>query len=527
MRHHRAALIALVVLSACTTETVTYVDRPPFNPPVDSVSGFLGYYSVSTKQTTCGNCHVGHQADWVTTGHSHAWADLQNSGHANSSCNNCHTVTQLGNAYSGNGGYAAKPDSGYHDVQCENCHGPGYSHVQNPEVIANQPLASMIADTGRQDGCGGCHTGVHTPYVEQWKQSAHGSGPAFSSTSTNPSCQPCHEGKNAMTVKFGVSSNFKEKTSTTPIRIVCVVCHDPHGTSQFEGQLRASMSAPTTDNLCIKCHARTAVPPWSTGSPSRGPHGGQGPLVIGQNAGWIPPGFTYDTNQIVSSHGTGANPRLCATCHVAKLTVTDAETGAFQFQSVGHLFDAIPCLDASGLPVPGTCAQSQRDFTSGCVASGCHTSASTAMSAFNANKGTINLLLDAIWKDNNANGIVDPSPTDGGLIAQMVARGSPQDSFDLNFSNSTTSVAKGTLWNAALAAGDDRAYFLNGTVYGRTFSSHASAGEGVHNPFLLQALLSASITALHQSTGFPVPPYLDLRVRATPPPGVRLRLSAR
>ena len=149
------------------------------------------------------------------------------------------------------------------------------------------------------------------------------------------------------------------------------------------------------------------------------------------------------------------------------------------------------------------------------------------MSAYNANIATINVLLDQIWKDNNANGIVDASPTDGGLIAQMVARASHQDSVDLDFGNTITSVAKGTLYNAALAATDDRAYFLAGKVHGKSWAAHASSGNGVHNPFLLQALLAQSITALHQSTGFPAPPNADLRVRATPPPSVVSRVSTR
>ena len=53
--------------------------------------------------------------------------------------------------------------------------------------------------------------------------------------------------------------------------------------------------------------------PWGVASgtsPARGAHGAQGLLVIGQNVGWIPPNFAYDTNQIVSSHGTAANQRL-------------------------------------------------------------------------------------------------------------------------------------------------------------------------------------------------------------------------
>jgi hypothetical protein len=160
------------------------------------------------------------------------------------------------------------------------------------------------------------------------------------------------------------------------------------------------------------------------------------------------------------------------------------------------------------------------------VAGGCHTSTSSATSAYNANIAVLDNLLDQVWVDANANGIVDPTPTDGGLLAQMVARASHQDSVDLNFGNTTTSVAKGTIFNAALAATDDRAYFLAGTVFGKSWAAHASSGNGVHNPFLLQALLAASISALHTATGFPAPPHADLTVHAAPPPGVRMRATS-
>jgi hypothetical protein len=55
----RVAFLALVV-AGCTTTEIVYRDREPFNPPVDAASGLLGYYKASTKQTSCGNCHVGH-----------------------------------------------------------------------------------------------------------------------------------------------------------------------------------------------------------------------------------------------------------------------------------------------------------------------------------------------------------------------------------------------------------------------------------------------------------------------------------
>ncbi|MGE0353372.1 MAG: cytochrome c3 family protein [Gemmatimonadales bacterium] len=519
----RVLVLALVAgmggLLGCTDEKIVFRDREPFNPPPDISSGFLGYYTASVKQTTCGNCHVGVQAMWQNTKHADAWEDLQASGHASATCEPCHTVNSLGNTAVSPAGYEVVQSSDYHDVQCESCHGPGFVHVQNP-TQANQPLASIQADTALQLGCGGCHNGTHHPFVEQWQESAHGSGAALSHAGGNASCAPCHEGKGALEVKFGVTANFLERDSTTLYHITCVVCHDPHG-SPNTAQLRASISTPTTDNLCITCHSRSGVPPWGTAAPngtSRGAHGAQGLLVLGQNVGWIPPGFVYDTNQIVSSHGTSANPRLCATCHVAQKTVTDNVTGAFSFQSVGHLFEAIPCLDSQGIPVPGPCTLNERDF-SACATSGCHGTAQAARSAFISTESSINNLLDQIWLDTDANGVIDP--TDGGLVAQLLARATAADSAQLDFTSNVTTVAKGTLFNAALAATDSRPQFLSGKVLGETFSTHPAAGNGVHNPFLLEALLSASISAMKSTYGLAPPRPSDITIKAIQPPGVR------
>ena len=98
LTHLAIGALTVIALAACTDEKIVYRDRPTFNPPPDSVNGFLGYFTISTKQTTCGNCHVGVQRDWSGTRHASAWVDLQGSGHATSSCNKCHTVSELGNA---------------------------------------------------------------------------------------------------------------------------------------------------------------------------------------------------------------------------------------------------------------------------------------------------------------------------------------------------------------------------------------------------------------------------------------------
>ncbi|HWC73911.1 MAG TPA: cytochrome c3 family protein, partial [Gemmatimonadales bacterium] len=379
----------------------------------------------------------------------------------------------------------------------------------------------------------GCHTGQHTPYVEQWKESAHGSGPGFANAGTNPNCMPCHEGRTAMTIKFGVHTKYVEQGSATPERINCITCHAPHG-SPYESQLRAPLSTPTRDQLCVTCHSRSGSPPWSvasgTGS-SRGPHGAQGLLVLGDNVGWIPPNFAYDTSQMASSHGTAANPRLCATCHVVRQTITDTVGGGGTFYSVGHTFEAIPCTNSTLTKLPIPCADAVppdtvHDFTA-CSSSTCHIGGpQVARLAYQTLKGELNGYLDQIWTDQNGNGIIDSFPTDGGLMAKIITPAlrpgaTPADSAPLNFKTDVTTVAKGTLWNAALAATEDRPVFLSGKSLGNTFSSHASAGNGVHNPFLLKALLTSSIAATKAEYGLPSPPVVERHL--TLPPGVHLR----
>lgn len=530
------AALGIFALAACTDEKIVYRDQPAFNPPPDSVNGFLGYFTASTKQTTCGNCHVGVQGDWVSTKHARAWSDLQLSGHATGSCNVCHSVSELGNFVGHPAGYSTVADSAYHDVQCENCHGPGLAHVENPDIEANHPLASMHVDTGVVTSCSGCHTGVHTPFVEQWKESGHGSGPGFASAGTNPSCMPCHEGRTAMTIKFGANTNYVEKGSATPERIGCVTCHNPHG-SPYEHQLRAPLSQPTREQLCVTCHSRSGTPPWSvasspTGS-SRGAHGAQGLLVLGENVGWLPPGFAYDTTQMASSHGTEANPKLCATCHVVRTTITDELTGAFTFQSVGHTFEAIPCPDAAGIPKPckdAVAPDTVHDFAA-CSSSNCHIGGpQVARLAYQTLKGELNNFLDQIWRDLDGDAVVDSVPIDQGQIPQLMTRAlrpgaTAADTAVLSFQNNVTTVAKGTLWNAALAATEDRPYFLGGKMFGNTFSTHMASGNGVHNPFLLKALLTSSIATMQTTYGLsaPRPPELTGPL----PPGVRLRASQR
>ena len=176
-----------VALTACTSDKIVFQNREPFNPPPDSVNNFLGYFTSSDQQTTCGNCHVNHQADWVRTGHASAYATLVASSAAAPECYTCHTVSDRGNAVAAPAGWDKVANAVYHDVQCESCHGPGLEHVSAPDApasAANPPLAhvGVLGPNGAGDSasvaqsCGACHNQNSGPGVrayEEWAASAH------------------------------------------------------------------------------------------------------------------------------------------------------------------------------------------------------------------------------------------------------------------------------------------------------------------------------------------------------------------
>ncbi len=525
-----AALAMTLLLTGC--EELVYRDRELFNPPPDTTSGFLGYFNAAEKQTTCGNCHVSFQAQWRGTKHAQAGDDLDASGAAQGFCWGCHAVSELGNAVAVAAGYNVVTDSAYRDVQCESCHGPGYTHVQNP-TRDTRPLASIKADTGLTSGCGECHSGKpHNPFVEQWKESAHGSGPAFGHVATGSasyaSCLPCHEGRKAIEVKFNDPAEYVEKSGTQAQRIVCAVCHNPHG-SPNDAQLRASIATPTRENLCVICHSRQGTP---SGATRRGPHAAQGLLVIDDGVGWIPPGFSYDTSKIVGTHGTLANPKLCATCHVARFEVSDAN--GLVFHSTGHTFEPIECLDAQGLPTEGPCTVDQRNFKA-CATSGCHGTATAARSAFVTVKGRMEYLTDQLWADTDGDAVMET--TDGGVLPKVLTQAiAASKRNEMNLYDKTLTVAEGAIWNAQLAYTHDRTAWSGFKIQGQNSCSatnctagdslntaHYSSGEGVHNPFLLEALLTASIQAVQSTYGLAPEKPIDLAIKATPPPGARVR----
>ena len=445
------AAVCLGVWVGCT-EKIVESDRPIYENPPAAAAGFLGYSRQQQNLTACGNCHVGVQALWenrdadnLPQGHARAWAGLAESGHAEESCEDCHVTGAKGNAAT-SGGWADTKDSRYHDVQCESCHGSGLQHVMLPEI--NSMSASIAVASDPAVNCADCHQGAHHGFVDEWELSRHAKEPA--SFMNKAPCEDCHNAQGALD-SFGVDSNYLEKHSGDKLSIVCSVCHDSHG-SEHPANLRFALTpASREQNLCIKCHHRQAEPD-TTGN-LRSPHSPEGPLVLGERAGWWPPGFAQDVDKIRGSHGSDLNERLCASCHVLNQTITDDE-GGFLVKSTGHLFKAIPCEDEQGIPQPDTdCDVSMRSFMS-CASSSCHADEEAAMTAYSVTTQDILRRADELES----------------LLNRV-----PEEALDPDSGEFT--VAKGAWFNVQLAR---------------------KKGSPTHNPFLLRGILNASKDAVEE-----------------------------
>lgn len=460
------AMAGLAVLAAgCVDEDGVFNDRPFTDDPPADAGGVLGYAQGAVGSTTCGQCHAASQSEWSGTAHAGAWETLQGSGLAQPSCENCHTVSQLGNAETEDIGWPATADKRYLDVQCESCHGGGAAHVSNP--VAVKPVPSLAVGTDLTDGCGECHNGGHHPFVEQWELSKHAE--VVTEAAGRAECAACHRGQGTL-LAWGVKGDYLEKDSEEPLPVVCGVCHDPHNAA-FEGQLRFPVNTNSPElHLCARCHNRRSIPD-PTSSHGLEPHSPETELLLG-DAGWIPPGADIDRGS--ASHGSANNDRLCATCHVVMYEITDAASGEFVFKSVGHTFQPIPCVDAQGIPNGDDSCLVNADARSfrGCVDSGCHSSEESASALLNLRADFIGGLAEDLITLLEE---VDPNLDEpGGEIDPTVG---------------TFTVAEGAFFNYNLAIHN------GGEVYGST----------THNPFLIRELLQASIGAVNREYGVALP----------------------
>jgi predicted CXXCH cytochrome family protein len=494
VRRALAALLLLLPVGAC--ETIVYQDRPLFPDPAATAGGFVGYGNVQNRTTVCGNCHSTLQRQWVETAHASAWSTLQGLGaNALEQWGLQHTTNQLGNPFNAPGGWGAVRDPRYQDVQCESCHGPNLDHVRAP-TRANWPLAEIGGGTVQQPrACSQCHSGALYPYHEEWARSAHGRIPSAGNQATSPSgraeCRGCHTGEDAL-VLWGVLAEFVEKRSHVAnpaqnVAITCAVCHDPHR-NEIPGQLRHPINVPSEEeNLCMKCHQKRGTPELTT---FRGPHSPEGPTLLGFAGAWLP-GMEFPQG-ISTTHGSERNPRLCAGCHVVQFRTSAPGTGGAV--STGHTFEATPCVDEQGLPVPGPCPTQQQTYRS-CTGSGCHGSEAVARS--------IEAAVSQRFIDltNELSGLLQRAHQDGQRRANQpvtnwwACRGTGNcPGSPLHWATSQNQI-----WTVALSSAWNFELIRRNTGGGGPLRQ----GQVSHNPILIEALLRTSIREMRREYNLP------------------------
>jgi hypothetical protein len=119
---------------------------------------------VYATDQTCLTCHAKEHDVWSKTGHSRAYAALEEANKSfDPECLACHTT-----GFGKPGGFISEIDTPkLKNVQCEICHGPRLEHSQNPQ--------GGFAKEARE-ACGKCHVKKHSPkfnFGQYWPRIRH------------------------------------------------------------------------------------------------------------------------------------------------------------------------------------------------------------------------------------------------------------------------------------------------------------------------------------------------------------------
>ena len=199
------------IITGADANAVTEYDFPIVDPRTGDVvaeARWSAYRAGEQREFSCGGCH--------TSGFNHD--------------RNTHM-----NELPGLVGEWAEPG-----VQCEECHGPGSNHVQNPTMV------NMVVD-GSMEACGRCHTrgevyeiDAANGFIEDFNQ--------YDEVQHTPhaalDCIDCHEPHR--------SSQYadEEVNPTRGMRTVCTDCHinQPSSAEHVEAEV-----------TCVDCHMAPVV----------------------------------------------------------------------------------------------------------------------------------------------------------------------------------------------------------------------------------------------------------------------------
>lgn len=219
---------------------------------------------------------------------------------------------------------------------CESCHGPGETHVDDPEVPGSIRAFLKIPPEETNDTCLTCHT---RDSHALWEGSAH--------DSRNLSCVTCHSVHDFKSERAQLRTVREMDTCATchrdkvakidrsghmPVRegkMECSTCHNPHGSTN----VRALRLGESIGEACTSCHADKRGPYLWEHAPVRDgcttchdPHGSANERMLVTRTPLLcqrchvmvrHPSTIYDGALI----GSGATPsvriyaRSCVTCH--------------------------------------------------------------------------------------------------------------------------------------------------------------------------------------------------------------------
>ncbi len=366
------------------------------------------------------------------------------------------------------------------NVQCENCHGPGYQHVFGSLPVlgdTNYISVSMIAGA-----CAQCHDSRTTHAIAtawntkatEWSHSGHARAPRTPSGPGREQCVRCHT---APGFAIFTAKGTQIISNTVYEAITCSACHDPHSATNAH-QLRATAiytlpEGTTVTNvgngaLCMTCHHsrngsaeeniakyKLNQPTWA-GGVSFGPHNSTaGDMVEGVN------GITYGKTIPSGSH-SAVIPNVCVGCHMQPVATTHPAFGKAGGHTYSMTYDVVNAGVTNTVDLVDTCVK-------------CH--------------GPINTFNFA-RKDYDGDGVIDGVQTEVQHLLDKLSRLLPNSTYraDGNY------VADGLVKSSISVKTNWPTKFLNGAWNWQFVNVEGS--RGVHNAPYAVGVLKASIADL-------------------------------